>query len=97
MPGIATTGDIVVGTCPCHDSPRAYIGVIVTGVPTVLTGGRPTATIGSVAVGCHPSIVCTGIGSVLSGGRPTATIGSIAVGCPTGVIVTGSGSVRAGG
>ncbi len=95
MPGIARIGDIVIGTCPCHDSPRSYVGVIATGAPTVLVEGRPAATIGSVAVGCHPAIVCTGNATVLSGGRPTATIGGIAVGCPTGVIVTGAGTVIA--
>lgn len=93
MPPIARIGDIVIGTCPCHDSPRAYVGIIATGSPTTLVEGSPAATVGSVAVGCHTSIVATGLGNVLTESRPTATTGSVAVGCPTGVVVTGAGTV----
>ena len=69
-------------------------GPIMMGVPTVLIGGLPAATVGSICmcVGPPDSIVL-GSTTVLIGGKPAARLGdstahggSIVLGCPTVLI-----------
>ncbi len=61
--------------------PHAAGGTIVQGVPTVLIGGMPAATVGST-VFCagpspHPSTVVLGAFTVLIGGKPAARVGDL--------------------
>ncbi len=53
-------GDIVIGMCVCHSPPIPMVGVIVTGAPTVIDEGAPSARIGDSVVGCLVGTVVTG-------------------------------------
>ena len=69
-------------------------GPISLGVPTVLIGGQPAATVGAMCV-CvgPPDAIALGSFTVLIGGQPAARMGdttvhggSIVIGCPTVLI-----------
>jgi len=73
--------------------PIPHVGGPVSGpgVPTVLVGGMPAATVGDMCV-CvgPPDVIVKGSASVLVGGKPAARVGdttahggSIVLGCPT--------------
>jgi len=76
--------------------PIPHVGGPITGpgVPTVLIGGMPAATMGDMAtcVG-PPDAIAKGSATVLIGGKPAARMGdltshggSIVLGCPTVMI-----------
>lgn len=76
--------------------PVPHVGGPITGpgVPTVLIGGMPAATVGDMCV-CvgPPDVIAQGSTTVLIGGKPAARMGdmtahggSIAAGCPTVMI-----------
>ena len=76
--------------------PIPHVGgpIMGPGVPTVLIGGQPAATVGDtcVCVG-PPDVIAAGSATVLIGGKPAARmrdmsahVGSIVVGCPTVLI-----------
>jgi len=86
----ARMGDMHV--CPAvNPGPVPHVGgPIVVGLPTVLIGNMPAATLGSTAV-CvgPPDTVAQGSGTVLIGGKPAARMGDscahggkIVIGCP---------------
>ena len=59
--------------------PHAAGGTIIQGIPTVLIGNMPAATLGSM-VFCpgpmpHPSTIILGSFTVLIGGKPAARVG----------------------
>ena len=92
MPPAARVGD-----------PAAHPGVIAgPGVPTVLVGGMPAATIGTThtcsmppLAGPHPPTpIVNGSATVLIGGMPAARIGDMA-GCGS-TIVSGAFTVLIG-
>ncbi|MGR7000669.1 PAAR domain-containing protein [Yinghuangia aomiensis] len=89
MPAAARVGD-----------PTGHPGAVgPPGVPTVLIGGRPAATVGTphACSGMHPpsTLLPPGCPTVLIGGRPAARVGDIA-GCGAAV-VSGCPSVQIGG
>jgi uncharacterized Zn-binding protein involved in type VI secretion len=64
------------------------------GVPTVMIGGQPAATVGDMCT-CTgpPDSIAAGSGTVLIGGKPAARMGDstshggvIIIGCPTVII-----------
>lgn len=76
--------------------PIPHVGgpIVGPGMPTVLIGGQPAATVGDMCV-CvgPPDIIVQGSVTVLIGGKPAARMGdltahggSIVVGCPTVLI-----------
>lgn len=82
--------------CPMVNGTVPHVGgpVLPAGVPTVLVGGLPAATVGDrcLCVGPPDSIV-TGSTTVLIAGKPAARLGdttahggSIVGGCPTVLI-----------
>ncbi|MEU8541333.1 PAAR domain-containing protein [Streptomyces sp. NPDC048717] len=82
--------------------PTAHPGVIgPPGVPSVLIGGRPAATVGTAhqcqsPAGHPPSVLAPpGSATVLIGGRPAARAGDLS-GCGSAV-VSGCASVLIGG
>lgn len=93
----ARVGDMHV--CPMvtpGTPPIPHVGGPITGpgVPTVLIGGVPAATIGDIAtcVG-PPDAIAKGSATVMIGGKPAARVGdltthggSIVLGCPTVLI-----------
>ena len=90
----ARMGDMHV--CPAtNPGPVPHVGGPITvGVPTVLIGSIPAATLGSMAV-CvgPPDTVASGSGTTLIGGKPAARMGDscahggkIVVGNPTVLI-----------
>jgi len=96
MPPAARIGDM--HTCPMvtpGTPPIPHVGgPISVGVPTVLIGGMPAATIGNMCV-CvgPPDTIAMGSGTVMIGGMPAARLGDstahggvIVVGCPTVMI-----------
>ncbi|MCK4857937.1 MAG: PAAR domain-containing protein [candidate division Zixibacteria bacterium] len=92
----ARVGDM--HTCPFIDpGPKPHVGgpIMPPGVPTVLIGGLPAATVGNQAtcVG-PPDVIVMGSMTVLIGGKPAARMGdSTAHG---GVIVAGLPTVLIG-
>lgn len=80
-------------TCPMSDGPKPHVGgpILPPGVPTVLIGGLPAATVGSMCT-CTgpPDTIILGSATVLIGGKPAARMGDstahgglIVFGCPT--------------
>ncbi|AUD01095.1 PAAR domain-containing protein [Spirosoma pollinicola] len=78
--------------------PIPHVGgpIVGPGMPTVLIGGQPAATVGDMCV-CvgPPDVIVQGSATVLIGGKPAARMGdmtvhggSIVAGCPT-VLVGG--------
>ncbi|MNH39711.1 putative deoxyribonuclease RhsA [compost metagenome] len=68
--------------------------ILPAGVPTVLIGGLPAATVGDMCV-CTgpPDLIVKGSSSVFIGGKPAARMGdttahggTIVIGCPTVII-----------
>jgi len=100
----ARIGDMHV--CPAYSGKTAHVGgPIVVGVPTVIIGGMPAATLGSQCV-CNgpPDVVVMGSAGVMIGGKPAARMGDscahggkIVVGFPTVLIgeAGGGGGVSA--
>ena len=96
MPAAARITDMHV--CPAFSGPVPHVGgpVLPPGVPTVLIGGLPAATVGDMAV-CTgpPDSIVQGSGTVMIGGKPAARLGdSTAHG---GKIVLGCMTVMIGG
>lgn len=96
MPPAARVSDMHV--CPMVTGVVPHVGgpILPPGVPTVLIGGLPAATVGDmcVCVGPPDSIVA-GSATVLIGGKPAARLGdSTAHG---GTIVLGCFTVMIGG
>jgi uncharacterized Zn-binding protein involved in type VI secretion len=90
MPAAARVGD-----------PTGHPGVVgPPGVPSVLIGGQPAATVGTShqcgsAAAHPPSALAAGSSSVLIGGKPAARVGDAAAcGSP---VVSGCPSVQVGG
>lgn len=96
----ARVGDVMLQTSPhCHapihppapvPTPIPHAGVPLTissGVPTVLIGGRPAATVGSTSTPCAlpgcvpggPGVVAHGATRVLIGGSPAARVDDLTI------------------
>ena len=94
MPSAARVSDMHV--CPMSDGPKPHVGGPVSppGVPTVLIGGMPAATLGDRCVSAGPpDTIIKGSATVLIGGKPAARMGdstahggTIIAGCPTVII-----------
>jgi len=85
----ARTGDL--HTCPATTATVPHVGgPLGAGCPTVLIGGQPAATAGTVAT-CTgpPSSVTAGSATVLLGGKPAARVGDATA---HGGTITGPGS-----
>ena len=93
MPAAARMGDL--HTCPMQTPgvpPIPHVGgPILLGVPTVMIGNMPAATLGSqcLCVG-PPDVIVKGSATVMIGGKPAARMGdttahggSISIGFPT--------------
>ena len=96
MPPAARVGDM--HTCPMVTGTVPHVGgpILPPGIPTVLMGGMPAATVGNPAV-CTgpPDSIVKGSATVLIQGRPAARLGdSTAHG---GVLVVGLPTVMIGG
>lgn len=81
-------------TCPLA-SPSPHVGgPVLLGIPTVLIGGLPAATLGSFCTCAGPpDTIVQGSFSVLIGGKPAARMGDLTAhggvivgGCPTVLI-----------
>lgn len=81
-------------TCPMA-SPTPHVGgPVLVGMPNVLIGGLPAATLGSACTCAGPpDVIVQGSASVLIGGRPAARMGDMTAhggvivgGCPTVLI-----------
>ena len=99
MPAAARLTDM--HTCPMvtpGTPPVPHVGGPISGpgVPTVLIGGLPAATIGDMCV-CvgPPDTIARGSATVLIGGKPAARMGDNTI--HGGVIVTGYPTVMIGG
>lgn len=94
MPQIARVGDIAVGTCRAHKTPRACSGPVVTGSSTTDVDGQPLARLGDVvAFNCgHSGTIASGSGTATCDGMGIARVGDIVVGPMTAMIVSGSGT-----
>lgn len=96
MPAAARVGDM--HTCPMVTGLVPHVGgpIMPPGVPTVLIGGMPAATVGSLVV-CTgpPDSIVAGSATVLIGGSPAARLGDMTA--HGGVIVVGLPTVIIGG
>jgi uncharacterized Zn-binding protein involved in type VI secretion len=94
MPSAARISDMHV--CPMVNGTVPHVGgpILPPGVPTVLIGGMPAATLGDQCLCAGPpDSIIMGSSSVMIGGKPAARMGdttahggSIVVGCPTVII-----------
>lgn len=95
MPLAARVGDM--HTCPMANPGGApHVGgpVMPPGVPTVMIGGMPAATVGNMCTCAGPpDSIVMGSQTVFIGGKPAARMGDttahggqITVGCPTVLI-----------
>lgn len=101
----ARVGDMHV--CPMWDGPKPHVGgpVLPAGVPTVLIGGLPAATTGSMCTcASAPDVIVMGSAGVLIGGMPAARMGdmtahggTIVLGCFTVLIGEAGGGGGGGG
>jgi uncharacterized Zn-binding protein involved in type VI secretion len=77
-------------TCPMFDGPKPHVGgpILPPGVPTVLIGGMPAATVGTMCtcVG-PPDTIVMGSTKVMIGKKPAARMGDTTA--HGGVIVVG--------
>lgn len=97
MPPAARLTDM--HTCPMvNPGPVPHVGgpIVGPGVPTVIIGGMPAATIGDMCtcVG-PPDTIAKGSATVLIGGKPAARMGDNTA--HGGVIVVGFPTVMIGG
>ncbi len=96
MPPAARVGDM--HTCPMVTGTVPHVGgpILPPGIPTVLMGGMPAATVGNPAV-CTgpPDSIVKGSATVLIQGRPAARLGDNTA--HGGVIVAGLPTVMIGG
>ncbi len=96
MPPAARVSDM--HTCPMVTGVVPHVGgpILPPGVPTVLIGGLPAATLGDMAtcVGPPDSIIL-GSATVLIGGKPAARMGDTTA--HGGVIILGLPTVMIGG
>ncbi len=85
-------------TCPMVTGTVPHVGgpILPPGIPTVLMGGMPAATVGNPAV-CTgpPDSIVKGSATVLIQGRPAARLGDNTA--HGGVIVAGLPTVMIGG
>lgn len=88
----ARVGDIAVGTCPAHESPKSFVATIVAGSSTVLTDGQPQARLSDILVAScgHSTLIISGSTTVFTDGQPNARVGDAVSGPPNGAIVNGS-------
>jgi len=96
MKPAARVGDMHI--CPMMDGPKPHVGgpILPPGVPTVLIGGMPAATLGSMATcASAPDSIIVGSATVLIGGRPAARLGDQTV--HGGFITMGFPQVLIGG
>ncbi len=96
MPSAARVNDY--HSCPLSDGPKPHIGgpILPPGVPTVLIGGLPAATVGDLATcASAPDQITGGSQTVLIGGRRAARTGDTTA--HGGVIIGGLSSVQIGG
>ena len=95
MPFAARVGDM--HTCPMQNpGPSPHVGgpIMPPGVPTVMIGGMPAATVGNMCTCAGPpDSIVMGSQTVFIGGKPAARMGDttahggqITVGCPTVLI-----------
>ena len=95
MPLAARVGDM--HTCPMQNpGPSPHVGgpIMPPGVPTVMIGGMPAATVGNMCTCAGPpDSIVMGSQTVFIGGKPAARMGDttahggqITVGCPTVLI-----------
>ncbi|HEY9046129.1 MAG TPA: PAAR domain-containing protein [Ohtaekwangia sp.] len=91
MPFAARVGDMHM--CPMVTGTVPHVGgpVMPPGLPTVMIGGQPAATVGSMCI-CTgpPDSIMKGSGTVMISGQPAARMGdstahggTIMAGCPT--------------
>lgn len=84
-------------TCPMVSGVVPHVGgpLLPPGVPTVLIGGLPAATLGTLATCAGgPATVIRGSATVMIGGKPAARLGDqtahggiiVGPGCPTVII-----------
>jgi len=96
MPPAARLTDM--HTCPMVTGVVPHVGgpIAGPGIPTVLLGGLPAATIGDACI-CTgpPDTIAKGSATVMIGGKPAARMGDMTV--HGGVIVAGLPTVMIGG
>ncbi len=96
MPAAARVGDM--HTCPLVTGVTPHVGgpILAPGVPTVLIGGAPAATVGTMAVCVGPAdVIANGSKTVFIGGKPAARMGDNTA--HGGVITGGLTTVMIGG
>lgn len=95
---ICRVGDIGVGVCTGHKSPRGYVTVFITGAANTTVDGSPMATVASLGVNScgHLSMAVVGSGfSVATNGMSPHRVGDMGVSLAGGVYVASSGSPTA--
>jgi hypothetical protein len=95
---VARHYDLVVGICYRHPPIPTipYVGVIITGAPSVYTNNKMTARQTDLVQGCHIARIATSSGTVITENLGTARRFDLVTGPPIANIVQGSDDTYSG-
>ena len=96
--GIAKIGDVGIGVCPKHKSPKIYNVTFISGASTVMVNGVPACNLTTVGIATcgHPTTVISISGTVYANGAGVHRIGDAGMNYGTYTVVSGSGNVNSG-
>lgn len=95
MQQVCRVGDIGVGVCHGHRSPRPYVTVFITGASETLVDDLPMATVATLGVNScgHLSMAVSGSSvATATNDMPPHRTGDVGVSLAGGVYVAASGS-----
>lgn len=90
--GLSRTGDIGIGTCPCHQTPVSYTTIFISSNPNVTVDGIPAITVGDIGISTcgHSTIALSGAGNSSINSKPPHRVGDVGQNCGAYVTITGS-------
>lgn len=97
MASVSRVGDLGVGTCPCHTTPRAYTTIFISGSPTVTADGVAVMRVGDLGVAScgHVTTAITGSSLVTADAIGVHRVGDMGQNCGAYVSISGSPDVDA--
>ena len=89
---LARNGDIAIGICPCHKSPRPVTGVVMATAVKSNVEGLPVARVGDTVIAdCgHIAVILGGSAKTIVEGKPAGQVGSSVSGDWMGTILNGA-------
>jgi uncharacterized Zn-binding protein involved in type VI secretion len=96
--GIARVGDMGLGICPKHKSPKIYNVTFVSGAATVNTNGLSTTNLTTIGVAtcAHPTVVISVSATVSAEGTGVHRLGDSGINYGSYTVISSSGNVNSG-